>query len=506
MLTAGSCREDPCESDSIVRITQFINYLQMALTGDKRRILARWTSNTCNVRHFRIALVSFILLLGIASLTVAVTAVPDARMTVDTVSVSPDTPHTDEQISFDATIANSGGSSDPIDITSVELLVRGPGFDDDPFVQAVDTEVVDEVRTIGALSPGDTQTVLLTTQLDDPGEYQFMVRAHGKEPEEEVENEDGFTETVQEEVVSQQRTTVSVNPARVELGVRAVPLKDSIVVGDNSQQQEESTDGGGTASGLGGGNIQDIIGDNVANAQASEESAPPAESPVLVTVTNPGTVTADKVTVTPIVGGQERSPFVTADIPPGENAEMMIDLGTVESQTDVTLLVEYTTAIGTGETETTLVYPPRNGDIRVTDANVEKIESTETGDRVRITANIGNAGGGELHGTVASLQAAEGVTPVYPTRSFFIGTVGPDDFVATELTAVVNATEADGIPVRVTYTDRGIDYTDTVVLPYEPPETDDENEDLSVSSLTIGTVLLTLTLLGVGGILRRRYV
>ena len=458
------------------------------------------------MKHTRIALVSLALLFATAGLTVAVTAVPDARMTVDTVTVSPETPNANEQITIDATITNSAGSPDPVDITSVELLVRGPGFDDDPFMSAADTSVVDEVQTVGALSPGDTQTISLATQLDDPGEYQFMIRAHGEGPEEEVTNEDGFTETVREEVMVQQRTTVTVTPADIELGVRALPLKDSVVVGGNSQQEEEAADGVDAGGGLGGGNIQDIIGDNVANAQNSGESPMPAESPVLVTVTNPGTVAADKITVTPIVDGQERSPFVTEDIPPGEKAQLMVDLGQVKTQANVTLFVEYTTAVGNGQTETSLIYPPRNGDIRVTDANVEKMESTETGDRIRVTANIGNAGGGELRGTVVSLQATEGVEPVYPTRSFFIGTIGSDDFVATELTAVIDPTQADGIPVRVTYTDRGIDYTDTVVLPYDPPETDDENENTSVSSLAIGTTILTITLLGVGGVLRRRYV
>ncbi len=469
----------------------------------------------CNVNISRIALLLVVLLIGTAGMTAAVTAVPDARITVSDVTVSPDAAHANERVTVEATITNSAGSPDPVSLNSVELLARGPGIDSRPFTSLTDTEVRDELTGLGALSPGDSVTITLTTQMESPGEYQFLVRADGQGPEEdvdvEVENEstgenETVTRTIEEDVTAQQRTTVTLLPATVDLDVRALPLEEAIATGSGSQEDGEDGGGAGAAGALGGGNIQDIIGQNVANVQNTEESPPPAESPVLVTLSNAGTVEAERIVVTPVIAGEEGTSFVTQNVPAGEQTQVMIDLGTVDSRNEVTLRVDYDTALGVKQTTTQLTYPPRGGDIRVTDANLEVVGPAEGGSRVRITANIGNAGSGELGGTIASVEAAEGVRPVYPARSFFIGTVGSDDFVATELTAVVNASTATEIPVQVTYIDRGVEYTETITLPYNPAEAESEDGTSGISLLTPGIALLTLTVLGVGGVLRRRYV
>lgn len=92
----------------------------------------------------------------------AAAAVPDARLTVSDVAVSPATPTAGAPLTVEATVASSATSTAPATVDRVELR------DGD--------EVLDAATDTGALGPGDDLTAALSATLDNPGEYDLAVR------------------------------------------------------------------------------------------------------------------------------------------------------------------------------------------------------------------------------------------------------------------------------------------------------------------------------------------
>ena len=345
---------------------------------------------------------------------VAVGAVPDARMTITDTSVSTDRPAVGEPVTVNATVANSGVSPSAVDVTSVSVVEDG--------------ETLAEATGPGALSPGDDLAVSLSLTFEEAGERDLRVEAEG-------EDENGETVTV-----------------GVPLSVAVTEAEESIEVsaraGDRASEAEE------------GGDDLTAILDGGADDEGDE---PSFDAPVTVTVSNPGTVAAERVTVVPSVDGETLARTPVGPLAPGETERVVVDLGTVSEQRAVTIGVEYDLTTGSGQAETTLTYPPGRGEMTVTDADV-----TRDGDAVRVSATVGNTGSAELSGVVASVGEAEGVSPTYPQRDYFVGSVGESDFVPFELTAEVGDRET--VPVEIGYTDGGVGYTETVELPIEDRE------------------------------------
>jgi hypothetical protein len=116
-----------------------------------------------------------------------------------------------------------------------------------------------------------------------------------------------------------------------------------------------------------------------------------------------------------------------------------------------------------------VTYPVREASPTVTDATLR-----ETADGVVIDANLGNAGSGEMTGTVVSIGDAPGVEPTPAGGEYFVGTLGASDFVGFDLTTAVNASTAETIPVEVSYTERGVRYTETLTVAAPEPDGDDD--------------------------------
>ena len=370
---------------------------------------------------------------------VAVGAVPDARMTVTDTSVSADRPAVGEPVTVNATVANSGASPSAVDVTSVSVVEDGG--------------TLAEATGPGALSPGDDLAVSLSLAFEEAGERDLRLEAEG-------EDENGETVTVGVPL----SVTVTEAEESIEVSARA---------GDLASEAEE-----------GGDDLTAILDGGV--EEGSEE--PSFDAPVTVTVSNPGTVAAERVTVVPSVDGEALARSPVGPLAPGETERVVVDLGTVSEQRAVTVGVEYDLATGPGETETTLTYPPERAEVTVTDADV-----TRDGEAVRVSATVGNTGSAELSGVVASVGEAEGVSPTYPQRDYFVGSVGESDFVPFELTAEVGDRET--IPVEISYTDRGVGYSETVELPIEDREesetagaTDRLGWETGLGALALGAV------------------
>jgi len=405
-------------------------------------------------------------------------AVPDARITVDAVTVDPGEPVVGERTELNVTVANSGGSPDAGEVTAVRLL-------------DADETTLDEASTPGSLSPGDTLETKLWTSFETPGEHRLTVEVVADEAvadDEDADPNDPPTVTVTRDVV------VDVAPAEPSIALRARPLAPADLQTDEDDSGVDVGGANGIDGILGGGGGGLETGDDEAMATSMD-------GPVALTVVNTGTVPAERVSVTasgsPVAGtgpldaggnttpgdteataddaGDDAftaGPFVVEDVAPGEERRVVVDLGSLSRQTDVTFTAAFRASAGppttdgaTASVAVDLVYPQSAGSPVVTDATV-----TRTGEEtMAIDANLANAGGPEITGVVVSVGDAPGVEATPAGGGYFVGGVASDDFVPFELTVDANASVAETIPVEVAYTDRGVRYVETVSLETPAP-------------------------------------
>lgn len=111
----------------------------------------------------RLLLASIVLLGGIAGAAMVVSAAGNVQ--IENVSVSPETPVTGETVTVETTIANLASSNETVEIT--DLYVRTSG----------DLDEHARIQDIGAIDPGGSVTVPVSTTFDSPGEKRLTVRA-----------------------------------------------------------------------------------------------------------------------------------------------------------------------------------------------------------------------------------------------------------------------------------------------------------------------------------------
>jgi hypothetical protein len=376
------------------------------------------------------------------------------------------------------------------------------------------------------LSPGDDLETELYTRFENPGEHRLTVVVVAEEAVGDDEDEDDPSE-----VRVERDLFVDVQPAEraVDLRVRARSPADF---------ETESDDGGVNVDGIDG-----ILGGGGGGLDTTDEepaaAATAMDSPVAVTVVNTGTVPAERVSLTAagVTTGEAATdadsaatpngsdaapvtmgPFVVEDIAPGEERQVIVDLGTLDRRSNVTFTAAFRSATAPPDADeplrtatAALVYPPRQGRPTVTDASV----TTVGDDQMAIDANIGNAGDADLTGVSVTVVDAPGVTPTPAGEGYFVGSVGSDEFVPFELRTTANATVADTVPLRIAYTDRGVRYVETVELEApEPPADDDDSAvgslgalggNAGVTSLPVaGGVVALLGLVVAGAVVRRR--
>ena len=422
-------------------------------------------------------------------------AVPDARVTVDAVTVTPGEPVVGERTALNVTVANSGGSPAAGEVTAVRLL-------------DADDTTLDEASTPGALSPGDTLETKLWTSFETPGEHRLTVEVVADEAVgdgEDANPNDPPTVTVTRDVV------VDVAPAEPSIALRARPLAPEDL-------RTDEDDGGVDVGGVNG--IDGILGGGGGGLETGDDDeamATAMDGPVAVTVVNTGTVPAERVSVTasgaPVAGtgpldaggnattddaaaaaddaGEDAftaGPFVVEDVAPGDERRVVVDLGSLSRQTDVTFTAAFRASAGPPTTDgaatsatADLVYPQSAGQPVVTDATVTRTSE----DTMAIDANLANAGGPEITGVVVSVRDAPGVAATPAGSGYFIGGVASDDFVPFELTVDANASVAETVPVEIAYTDRGVRYVETVSL--ETPAPQSTNESAAGTATVFGS-------------------
>jgi hypothetical protein len=158
-----------------------------------------------------------------------------------------------------------------------------------------------------------------------------------------------------------------------------------------------------------------------------------------------------------------------------------VSLDGVEAST-VEALVRYDVAGRNGSAVGAFDYRPPAGELRVTDVD---LSVTDDG-RLLVTGNAGNVGDGRVGGVVVAVGSNEHVSPAYPQRDYFVGTVEANEFAPFELTADVDAANASQVPVRLTYRTGGETVTENLTLPYDRSLTSERGGSGSASLLPFG--------------------
>lgn len=466
----------------------------------------------------------------------AVADVPDARITVDDVTVAPDTPTADAPVTVSVTVANSGGSADPVTVDSIAVVNDG-----DVLVEATDS---------GALSPGDDVEVPLTTRFDTPGEHTLTVRI-------EATDDDDNTVTVTRPVtvvveqgapaveitpepavngtVSEVPATVS-NPTEATLRNIVLTVDGQFVEGITDRRVVAALDPGeeanvtfrirpeasgnirldtavsyvtaaGTAESVDRNRVlevdpldtgvsirvstavedeqegnQDSLGVDVPgvinDASGDAENEQEDSGDVRITVANVGNAAVTDVVLEPTADNATLAAQPVTDLlGPGEEATVPVTLGRTPV-TAYTFEAAYTVAGSRERVSTGLDLGPDLGSVTVTGVDIAVDDETAL-----ITGNVGNPGKGAISGIVVSVGEAEEVRPSYPNRDFFVGEVDGDAFAPFEVTATVGE-NATHVPLEVQYLVGGDVRTDTVRLPVEDVDRETDDSGLSISQIS----------------------
>lgn len=500
-----------------------------------------------------IATVAVALLLVVSLLAPAtglVGAVPDARLTVSDVTVAPGTPVAGAPVTVTVTVSNGGGSPSAVDVREVRLVDDG-----DVVARSVEPGALSSGGTLTVPltarfgDPGVRDLTIQVIGVDEDNErvevrrplslaveaapplveFNTTTLVAGAETDVGVLVSNPTTDTLRNVVVSvsmpngeatvarrtiaalaagtEQGLNFSVRPARAGTstlqvsidyttasGTRATetyrqsvgvdPLVDDVGVRVTTlPPEEEPEQPGGQLGVLLGGTAGG--GDTTRDQNADEEVAQ-----VSVTVTNFGNTPISQVVATPrIVGSDRETTLARVGVPgplaPGEEATVTVPLERApggDLRVDVTYDIGSESSTSTGRFD----FRPRTGAVRLTGVDLSVADGVLT-----ITGNAGNTGRGSVTGLVVSVGEAPGVTPAYPQRDYFVGTVDGSEFAPFELTAQVDR-NASTVPVVVSYTVDGDIREDRVDLPLSGVEREDRPDRENPLPLWLGVVGLVV--------------
>lgn len=412
--------------------------------------------------------------------------VPDARLIVDDATVTPESPDPGETTTVDLTVSNSTGSDEPVTIDEVTLR-------DGEQTYAT-------AENVSALSPGDSVSVPLSTAFEDAGVHELTATVEGTYTDLDDEGEE-----IDESVTITYPVTVVVGGVDTS-GVENDVQVDAQAVDASSieDEQDDETPGvdlnvGDLGGGLGGATIEQP--DEETDEDDSESSNTVGDRLLRIEVTNFGTATARSVVAEPTTADSDLPRLPVDDLAPGEQDVVFLDLARIDSPGTVDLTARYTLGTTRYGSETAYEYAPDPTPAATLD--LTDLDLVADDDRVSISGNVANVGTADANGAVVSIGEAAGVDPVYPQRSYFVGTVPESDFVGFDLTATVED-DVDTVPVTVTYLDDGVERDRTVDLDYAPRGQDNGEESRALWPFALGGGIGLLTLGGSALVWRRR--
>jgi hypothetical protein len=305
-------------------------------------------------------------------------------------------------------------------------------------------------QTIPTLGAGGTQELPFVLRPREAGNQQVTVRVSY--------TADG------EQSTTRYREQVPVRPLVDDVSVRI----EAVQTGGGQQ------DGGGQLGALlGGGGGQGAL------QQSGESEAGPGQ--IDVVVTNFGNAEIRNVVVVPVSNGTELPrQSIPGALAPGESARTTVDLSFVGRQDNVTFETRYAIGVRNGTAQTEFPFDPSSGSVVLTSVNL----SMDADGTLRVSGNAGNPGEGSVSGVTVSVADAESISPTYPLRDYFIGTIDGNEFAPFDLTAQVDRENVTVVPVEVSYVTNGVRYSEVVTLPYDQTLSPPERQQGLLSSLS----------------------
>ncbi|SFR67540.1 hypothetical protein [Halogeometricum limi] len=344
--------------------------------------------------------------------------------------------------------------------------------------------VVDGRRTLPTLTAGETARLNLSVVPTEAGERPVGVVVT-------YTTASGVSRTTTLE------RSVAVAPFVDDVGLAVVPVSGETAPDDAAGGFDGLLGGLGGAAGLAGGAV-------TTGGESADDR--PLPTRYEVTVTNFGTVPVSNVVLAPTAENETLSRVSLPEtLAPGAAATTTLDLASVPEPAVVRLDATYRAGVRDGSANATFRHVPAVADVRLTDVDVLRADG-----RVRVTGNVANLGDADLSGVVVEVVATDDVTPVFPHRDYFVGSLGGSDFAPVEVTADANDSATE-IPVRIVYRVGG-ERVERVVAVTLDPEEETQNAALFPAfdgrspTLDAAVAVLAVAIAGVlsVGVLRRR--
>ncbi|WP_251329301.1 hypothetical protein [Haloplanus pelagicus] len=432
-----------------------------------------------------VAVLALIVALTASAVTLgAGVATADSQVAVQSVTVSPSDPRVGEDVTINATIRNFESSTDAARINQVSLRAG--------------SRRVASASDLGKIGSGGSIDVPLTTTFGSPGrkdltlhvyaqgtdgsvfsiKYPVSVSVDERDSDVQLSLETPSDPSTEGRVnvtvangapndISNLQLTLSGPNATVEDPRRvnaSLPAGRERIVGyDVSFAGAGATpltatlvyrDGGGDRQTVSTSRTFDVDPARVDAELDAEVVRENDTARIDASLTNFGNVPLEDVRLRAEAGGETVARKLVADVVAESTREITVGESSLPAG-PVTLRAVYEAAGERHETTTTVDFAP------TTDGNITLtgIEVIPTGGSIRLAGSASNTGETAVTGAVVGVVDTERVTPVSPTKNYFVGNVPAGEFTSFELTARLAGNRTDTVPIRISYIADGEQYT-----------------------------------------------
>lgn len=451
---------------------------------------------------------------------------------VTDVEVAPSTPAPGETARLAIQIKNFENSPNTIEITKVAIRT---GPKDDQTTHAT-------VEDVGTLSPGAGLTVPLQHTFDEAGTHSLRIHVWAEANFDEEHITYPVTVRVREEHPSlalQEGTRVVGTSSAVSISltnglesdIRDVSIR---LLGQDVTGYERAniaTLASGDAESLGFNVTPQADGPRTVTAELSyttdggirrtttetlRYTADPLETGVALdteragdgdavraTITNEGNVPVKRLVITGTVDDRTVARTSLGTLPAGETTSVLLNASSIAGTNEMDVTATFRQAGRTREAAAKETVSGNPATIELTGLDVEMRDG-----KVHVTGSTSNVGLKPASSVVVRVLPAEGVTPAYPGRNYFVGTVPASDFVSFDVYATITE-NATVVPLEVTYLRDGDRVQSTVEVPVEDLASTQqgqhsESSGLGLPVIGIGVVVI-LGVVGLIGLAWRNY-
>ncbi len=340
---------------------------------------------------------------------VTVVAANGPAVNVSSVNVTPTDPTVGETVTVEVTISNQERSNSIVDVSSIMLRTT--------------SEHYERVEDVGAIAPGGSLTVPITTSFDTAGEKDLL--AHVSAASQSNGSETSHLRAYYRPI------TIDVEAPEIDAGIAA------------------STNSSGETT---------------------------------VTLTNYGNVELTDAEIRTAVNGTQRDQRDTFDITPNQSESVTFDTANYDSDI-VTLTGAYTARGERHEvTRTVDLNQQVQGEIRLT-----SVEVTERGTTTSIDGEAANIGGTDVESVLVRVPDSDTVSPAGGSGEFFVGSVDASEFATFELSSSVsNGTDTLPIELTYIVDNERVTTTQTIDISTAGSSSPEPSQDQPAASSTDG--------------------